>query len=106
MDRSRKANREINEATLQHKSKTEAARIDEIIVDKLAELEAAVEQMKQSPEGAADLERRTKLFGECNRSEGETPVQFYDKLRHWLTRHVPQTKLPLHPPRQEGSEQP
>jgi vacuolar-type H+-ATPase subunit I/STV1 len=102
MDRTRKANREVNEATLQHVSKGEALLIAEVIEQKLAELQASVEQMRQTPDGVAQLERRTKAFGECRRDEEETSRQFYDKLRHWLERDVPQTKWPLHPPRQNG----
>jgi hypothetical protein len=102
MDRTRKANREVNEATLQHVSKGEAQLIAEIIEEKLAQLQASVAQLRQSPEGSEQLQRRAKAFGECLRSEEETTHQFYDKLRHWLERDIPQTKLPLHPPRQNG----
>jgi uncharacterized protein (UPF0261 family) len=102
MDRTRKANREVNEATLQHVSKGEAQLIAEVIEEKLAQLQASVEQLWQTPEGVAQLQRRAKAFGECLRSEEETTHQFYDKLRHWLERDIPQTKLPLHPPRQTG----
>ena len=102
MDRTRKANREINEATLQHVSKGEAELIAELIEEKLAQLQASVEQLKQSPEGIAELERRAKAFGDCRWDEEETTSQFYDKLRHWLERDIPQSKFPLHPPRQTG----
>jgi hypothetical protein len=102
MDRTRKLNREINEATLQHVSKGEAELIAEIVEEKLAQLQASVEQLRQTPEGIAQLERREKAFGECRRTEEETSREFYDKLRHWLERDMPQTKFPLHPPRQNG----
>jgi type IV secretory pathway VirB4 component len=102
MDRSRKANRERNEVTLQHRSRKEALRIERLVEEKLAELQASMEQLRQTPEGMAELERRTKVFGECKRIEDETPGQFYDKLRRWLERGIPQTKSPLHPPRQVG----
>jgi hypothetical protein len=104
MDRSRKANREVNEATLQHVSKGEAQLIEELVEGKLAELQATVEQLKQTPAGIAQLERRVKAFGDCRWDEEETTSQFYDKLRHWLERDIPQTKLPLHPPRQTGGD--
>lgn len=100
MDRSRKATREGNEITLQHMSPKEALLIEEFVEEKLAQLQASIEQLKQTPEGLADLQRRIKDFGECQRIEGETTVQFYDKLRRWMERYIPQTKLPLHPPRQ------
>ena len=102
MDRSRKANREGNEVTLQHKSRKEALLIEELVEEKLAQLQASIEQLKQTPEGIAELQRRVKAFGECMRIEGETSCQFYDKLRRWLDREIPQTKSPLHPPRQVG----
>ena len=100
MDRSRKANREGNEVTLQHKSRKQGLLIEELVEEKLAELQASLEQLKQAPEGMAELERRAKAFGECTRIEGETSTQFYAKLRRWLDREIPQTKSPLHPPRQ------
>ncbi len=100
MDRSRKANREGNEVTLQHKSRKEALLIEEMVVSQLAQLEASLEQLRQTPAGAAELQRRVKAFGDCQRIEGETTGQFFDKLRRWLDREIPQTKSPLHPPRQ------
>ncbi len=100
MDRSRKANREGNEVTLQHKSRKEASLIEELVEENLAQLQASMEQLKQTPEGTAELQRRVKAFGECQRIEGETSGQFYDKLRRWLDREIPHTKSPLHPPRQ------
>ena len=100
MDRSRKANRTGNEVTLQHQSGPEALRIEELAEGKLAELQMALEKLGQTPEGVAERERRTKVFGVCERAAEETAVQFYDKLRRWLEREIPQTKSPLHPPRQ------
>ena len=100
MDRSRKANREGNEVTLQHKSRKQGLLIEELVDEKLAELQASLEQLKQTPEGMAELERRAKALGECTRIEGETSTQFYAKLRRWLDREIPPTKSPLHPPRQ------
>ena len=100
MDRSRKATREGNEVTLQHKSQKEALLIEELIEEKLLQLQASIEQLEQTPEGTAELQRRIKAFGACERIDGETSGQFYEKLRRWLDRVIPQTKLPLHPPRQ------
>ena len=100
MDHSRKANREGNEVTLQHKSRKEALLIEELVEEKLAHLQVSIEQLKQTSEGTAELQRRVKAFGDCQRIEGETSGQFYDKLRRWLERDIPLTKSPLHPPRQ------
>jgi hypothetical protein len=102
MDRSRKANREGNEVTLHHKSKQETLLDEELSEDKLTQLLECISQLDQTPTGAADLQRRRKLFGECQRIEGETSVQFYARLRHWLDREIQQTKSPLHIPRQTG----
>ena len=102
MDQSRKANREDNEITLQYKSRQETLLVEELSQDKLTQLLAFISQFDQTPLGAADLQRRKKLFGECKRIEGETSGQFYARLRHWLDREIPQTKSPLHAPRQTG----
>ncbi len=102
MDHSRKANREGNERTLQYKSRQETLLDEEFTEDKLTELLASIGRLDQTPSGAADLQRRTKLFGECKPIEGETSGQFYARLRHWLDREISQTKSPLHAPRQTG----
>ncbi|MGO9114047.1 MAG: hypothetical protein ACLP9L_32935 [Thermoguttaceae bacterium] len=102
MDHSRKANREDNEKTLQYKSRQEAMLDEEFTEDKLKQLLASISQLDQTPPGAADLQRRTKLFGECKRIEGETSGQYYARLHHWLNQEIPQTKSPLHAPRQMG----
>ena len=102
MDHSRKANREDNEKTLQYKSRQETRLDEEFTEDKLTELLASISQIDQTPPGADELQRRTKLFGESKRIEGETPGQFYARLRHWFDREIPQTKSPLHAPRQVG----
>jgi hypothetical protein len=102
MDHSRKANREDNERTLQYKSRQETLLDEEFTEDKLTLLLESFCQLDQTPPGAADIQRRKKLFGECNRIEGETSGQFYARLRHWLDREIPPTKSPLHSPRQTG----
>ena len=102
MDRSRKANREGSEVTLQHKSRQEAMGVEELCEDKLTQLLMFVQSLEQTPPGVAELQRRTKLFGECQRNEGEPLGLFYGRLRHWLDRPMPQTKSPLHRPRQTG----
>jgi uncharacterized membrane protein len=100
MDRTRKANREDHEATLQYRTKNEALDEAELIEEKLTQLLATVAQLQQTPQGLAELQRRIKLLGECRRLEDETSAQFCDRLRVWLERELPQTKSPLHPPRQ------
>jgi len=100
MDRSRKEDREGHEKTFQYRSRHEALLDEELIKDKLKELLAVVGELEQTPAGTAQLHRRTKVFGECIRGEGETSAEFYAKLHHWLDRDIPPTKSPLHPPRQ------
>ena len=105
MDRTRKATREGNEVTLHHRTENDAIRIAEIVAEKLVVLQASIERMKQTPAGTAELARRIKTFGECVRTDEETTTEFYDKLRLWLELTIPQTKLPLHPPRQTNSHE-
>ena len=102
MDKSRKANRETNERTLQYQSRRQAVLQEELAEEKLAQLLAVISQHDQTTPGATELQRRRKLFGECKRIEGETSGQFYARLRQWLDRELPQTKSPLHAPRQTG----
>lgn len=100
MDKTRKANREATEKTLHYKSRNATLLEDELGEEKLAQLLAFVIQSEQTPSGAAELRRRRERFGQCNRIEGETAGQYYARLRHWLDRDLPQTKSPLHAPRQ------
>jgi hypothetical protein len=102
MDTSRKANREDNEITLQHKSPQDALLTEELNEDRLMHLLAFIRGLSRTPPGAAEVQRRIKLFGECKRFDGETASLFYGRLRHWLDRDIPQTKSPLHPPRQNA----
>ena len=100
MDRSRKASRKGNEITLQYQTQQEILEDEELSENKLTQLLASISQQDQTPAGSAELQRRRKLFGECERIEGETSAQFYARLRYWFDREIPQTKLPLHAPRQ------
>ena len=102
MDTSRKANREDHEITLQHKSRQDVLLVEELNEDKLTQLLEFIRRLEETPAGTAELQRRIKLFGECQRSEGETSGEFYARLCHWLDRDIPQTKAPLHAPRQNG----
>jgi hypothetical protein len=102
MDISRKANREAIEIALQYRSRREKMPEEELAEDNLTQLLAFIGQLAQTPPGATELQRRRKLFGERKRIEGETSGQFYGRLRHWLDRDMPQTKWPLHAPRQTG----
>ena len=92
MDASRKANREADEITLQYQSPEDHRLLDELNVDKLKQLLTFIDHLKRTPPGAAELQRRIKLFGECRRGEDETAGQFCARLRHWLDRDFPKAK--------------
>lgn len=100
MDITRRANREAQAITLQYRRWQEALLDDELIEDKLTQLLAFIGNLERTSEGATEIQRRVKLFGECKRSEGDTSAEFYAKLRHWLDRENPRTKSPRHAPRQ------
>ena len=100
MDRTRKANREGHEVTLQYRTPNETLHEAQLIEDELSQLQAAVGQLGQTAPGIEELQRRIKLFGECNRLADESSAQFCDRLRVWLQRVLPPKKSPRHPPRQ------
>ena len=102
MEASRKATHGDNEITLQYRSPQVALLEEELNEDQLTQLLELIGGLEQTPPGAAELQRRVKLFGECKRIEGETSGQFYGKLHYWLDREMPQTKSPFHAPRQTG----
>lgn len=103
MDPSRKANREDMETTLQYQSPQDAQLVEELNEHNLSLLLARISTLEQSPNEAAELKRRIKLFGECPRIDGESSGQFHARLRLWLERELPPVKSPLHPPRQTGN---
>lgn len=100
MDRSRKASREGTETTFHYRSRNETLLDAELIEDKLSQLVAFIVELRQDSAGSAQLQRRSKRFGECKRGTDDSSAEFYAKLHHWLERDIPQTKSPLHPPRQ------
>ena len=58
-------NRESHEKTFQYKSRQEALLDEELIEDKLAQLLASIDQLERTPAGAAGIQRRVKILGEC-----------------------------------------
>lgn len=102
MDRSRKATREGNETTLQHKSLADFQMTEELMQERLAGLQSLIEQIRKKPAGKVEIAKRISAFGECTKLESETAGQYYERLRFWLERRLPQQKRPLHPPRQIG----
>lgn len=100
MDITRRANREAQEATLQYRSRQESLLDNELIEDKLTQLLTFIAELEGTPTGAAEMKHRVTLFGACKRSEGETSAEFYPRLRHWLDRSMPKTKVSMNPTRQ------
>lgn len=88
----RKTDREGQEITLQHKTRHETLSREELDEFKLTHLLEFIKQLEQTSAGLAEIRRRTRLFGECIRFEGETTGQFHNRLRLWLDRNLPQTK--------------
>ena len=97
MDISQKAIREGHESILRLQAKQRTLSVKQLDEETLGHLLAFVRQLERTPPGAAELQRRTTLFGECNRLEGETSSRFRGRLRHWLDREMPQTKSPRRP---------
>ena len=86
MNPTRKMKREDLEKALQYQSRQEGLLADDLIEEKLSQLQAFIGHLTHTPHGRAELQLRTKRFGDCKRLEGETSGQFYGKLRHWLDR--------------------
>jgi hypothetical protein len=86
MNPSRRMQREALEITLQYRSRQETLAIEDLIEEKLTNLQMFISHLTRTPHGWAEIERRTKRFGDCKRVEGESSGQFYGKLRHWLDR--------------------
>ena len=69
MDKSRKANRDDNEITLQYKSRQETLLEEELGEDKLKELLEFISQIDQTPTGAAELQRRRNSSVSANETK-------------------------------------
>jgi hypothetical protein len=102
MHPNRKMQRQALDATLLFRVRRETLNVEDLVEEKLSHLQIFIGQLTRTPHGLAEIERRTKRFGDCERIEGETSGQFYGKLRHWLDRDMPQTKSPFNAPRQTG----
>jgi hypothetical protein len=59
---------------------------DELLTQKLIDLQTFIRQLRQTDTGKADLQRRVQLFGDCAPVSGESNRRFYGKLRRWLDR--------------------
>lgn len=94
MTTSRKADRDGQEISRQFQRRQERLSREELDDFKLTHLLEFIEQLEQTSVGQTDLRRRTRLFGECVRLEGESTAQFHGRLRFWLDRNLPQTESP------------
>ncbi len=95
MNASPKANRKTDGVALKYRSGRETLPVRALNEDKLRQLLTFMSQLANTPAGAAELERRLTLFGECKRRENETSIQFCARLRHWLDRDLPKKKSPF-----------
>ncbi len=80
MHPNRKIKREDLEATLRFRSRQETLSAEDLIEERLTHLQIFIGQLKRTPHGLAEIEGRTKRFGDCERIEGETADHFYGKL--------------------------
>ena len=60
----------------------------ELVDEKLSQLQTFIQHLAETPYGRDEIEGRRERFGDCQQVEGETPSQFYCKLRHWLDRNM------------------
>jgi hypothetical protein len=103
MDPSVKTWREANDFTLEFQSMHEVLPINEVDENNLRQLLVYICWLEQTPQGATDLQRRITLFGDCRRSDSETSDQFHARLRNWLDRELPKSKLHRHATRQTSN---
>jgi len=101
MNPTRVVKREDLERTRLYTRRQETLLVEEMIDEKLTQLQVFIGQLSRTPHGLAELERRTKCFGKCKRIAGETSGQFYAKLRLWLDRDLHEQK----PPRNRSAHQ-
>jgi hypothetical protein len=100
MDANRNANRDAEEIAPQYQSQREPPLVEELTENKLRQSMVFIGWLEQTPLGAAELQRRIKLFGECQRIGGETSGHFDARQCHWLERDMPKIKSTIHAPRQ------
>lgn len=70
----------IRRAQAQHEDLSVEARVQ---LD-LTLLQAFIAQLARTPNGKADIARRTRAFGPCLPLAGENSRQYYGRLRCWL----------------------
>lgn len=91
MHTNRKLRTEAPQATLQLKSWQETLSEKDLIEEKLVHLQVFIDHLAHTDQGLAEIERRTRCFGQCKRIDGETSGKFYARLRHWLDRDMPRS---------------
>jgi hypothetical protein len=95
MDVSRNANREVEALTLQYQSRQVPLLGEELDENKVRQTMVFMSWLEQTPLGTAELQRRIKLFGDCQRIGGETSGHFNARQCHWLERALPKSKSPF-----------
>ena len=76
------------ETVVQGRNRQRDLPADDLIKEKLADLQAFICHLAQTPNGKVDLQRRVQVLGKCLPARGESDRQFYGKLRLWLDRDV------------------
>lgn len=61
---------------------------EQLVQERLANLQNFVARLAQTPEGKIDLCRRIQRYGECLRAAGECDRLYYGRLRTWLDRSL------------------
>jgi hypothetical protein len=86
MNHYRKSNPEDMAAARLARIRHESLPRDEQLAQRLVDLQAFVCQLARTPHGSAELQLRTQRFGACAPVDGESPRDYYGKLRRWLDR--------------------
>jgi hypothetical protein len=94
MNPTRVVKREDLEKTQQYTRHQETLLVKDMIDEKLIQLQIFIGQLSRTPQGSAELQRRTRCFGKCQRIAGENSGQFYARLRLWLDRDLHDQESP------------
>jgi hypothetical protein len=102
MNPTRVVKREDLEKTQQYTRHQETLLVKDMIDEKLIQLQVFIGQLSRTPQGLAELQRRTRCFGACERITGETSGRFYARLRLWLDKDLHEQESPRHSSAPQG----
>ena len=88
MNPTRQSKQDDLKAVLQHRAWQAELGPDELIAERLVQLQAFISQLADTPHGREEIRRRIERFGECTRRDDETANQFHGRLRRWLDRDL------------------